>query len=506
MPRMRTPITYCLLVLTILQMGCRLHEKVAAPPRPAPLDVSPVPQSTLARPPATPTLQRLPAAGEFEQSTLQVATAVATGDECCPVSLATASDAVPVSLLDAPGELDDLALDQALQALDTLPAYHELQESCPSPVVDCSCQLTYQECLCSAAQNAIAARLLGIEAEAVECSVCSRRGRRTCIDCIRLDVLKTRSVGQRNLTAGSALKLFFGLLESRHQSVIIERSLAEIDEIESRLQELKRADIKSAVDWGEASRRRAEVLQKREELQLTAAKFDRQLKQLLGIDACCPTLLCPADPLTVEPNCLDAECCVATGLRHRYEVVLLHTLCRGLSDETLETVRQAIAQSNVSLGTFVPTRRLLSIFRRESFSCEIEKRREQLCVLIDESERIVSEEIRQSVLAVETRTRQLAVAKERVATWQTRVNDLTQIIDVELPDSDSKEKPTVFDVSRAKLELLQAESDLLHRLVEWKIAEVELFQAQGLLAEQAGYEFPKLGCCYGQCNCHSLMH
>ena len=46
---------------------------------------------------------------------------------------------------------------------------------------------------------------------------------------------------------------------------------------------------------------------------------------------------------------------------------------------------------------------------------------------------------------------------------------------------------TAFDLSAAQLELLRAESDMLHRVIAWKIAEAKLKQAQGLLAAECGY-------------------
>ncbi len=43
--------------------------------------------------------------------------------------------------------------------------------------------------------------------------------------------------------------------------------------------------------------------------------------------------------------------------------------------------------------------------------------------------------------------------------------------------------------------VIEAERDLIHQVIAWRIAQVKLEKAQGLLALECGYELPAL-CCY----------
>ena len=77
------------------------------------------------------------------------------------------------------------------------------------------------------------------------------------------------------------------------------------------------------------------------------------------------------------------------------------------------------------------------------------------------------------------------MAKQRWEVWQQRVAGLQ-----EKREADGV---TAFDLSAARLELLRAESDTVHRVLAWKIAQAKLKQAQGLLAAECGYRLPE--CC-----------
>jgi hypothetical protein len=74
------------------------------------------------------------------------------------------------------------------------------------------------------------------------------------------------------------------------------------------------------------------------------------------------------------------------------------------------------------------------------------------------------------------------VAKERFEVWQQRKKDLTE--------KRQTGGATAFDLSTVQLELLRAESDMVHRVIAWRIAQAKLKQAQGMLAAECGYGLP----------------
>jgi outer membrane protein TolC len=96
-----------------------------------------------------------------------------------------------------------------------------------------------------------------------------------------------------------------------------------------------------------------------------------------------------------------------------------------------------------------------------------------------EAERNIRREVVEAVWNAETGLREIAVAKERSAVWQERVAGLRE--------RRQTDGVTAFDLSAAELELLRCESDAVHRVIAWKIAQAKLKQAQGLLAAECGY-------------------
>jgi outer membrane protein TolC len=135
------------------------------------------------------------------------------------------------------------------------------------------------------------------------------------------------------------------------------------------------------------------------------------------------------------------------------------------------------------LGASIAAKRLLG--DRSADDGEAQSRQSQLADAQVEVEQNAGREIREAAWNVETRLREIAVAKERLEIWRQRVADLEQ--------KRETDGVTAFDVSAARLELLRADGDEVHRVIAWKVAQVKLKQAQGLLAAECGYGPP--GCC-----------
>ena len=76
---------------------------------------------------------------------------------------------------------------------------------------------------------------------------------------------------------------------------------------------------------------------------------------------------------------------------------------------------------------------------------------------------------------LESRLSQAVVAKGKWANLQQHLQGLHE--------KQKVAQATLFDVSAAQLQTLQAESDAVSALVAWKIAQVKLKKAQGALAQ-----------------------
>src|SRR4029450_6295829 len=97
---------------------------------------------------------------------------------------------------------------------------------------------------------------------------------------------------------------------------------------------------------------------------------------------------------------------------------------------------------------------------------ELSVRREQLELLRDERTRVAEGEIRQAAATIETELRRLQLARRVVDLWQKRIPEMQQEREVG--------RFTFFDLSAARLKSLEAQEQLVHRLVAWKIAHMKL--------------------------------
>jgi hypothetical protein len=108
------------------------------------------------------------------------------------------------------------------------------------------------------------------------------------------------------------------------------------------------------------------------------------------------------------------------------------------------------------------------------------QRQQQLNDYVQNRVQHISAEIRQSVVMIELRLKQTALAKEHVAYTAERVR--------ELEGRGTAGKSNFLELSLARLRLLQAKADVVSRVVGWKVADVRLRENQGrLLDECAGF-------------------
>ena len=191
----------------------------------------------------------------------------------------------------------------------------------------------------------------------------------------------------------------------------------------------------------------------------------------------------PVANFTVSVVPINAEAAVSNGLAMRPDLAMLRMMYEGVSDDTLLTVRSGLQGMGGLLGATAPAeRRLLKNIARVQLADERPTRQWQLCLALMDQTRAAEEDIRQAVREVESQLRQGAVAKQRWDSWQQHVRGLQE--------KHSVAKATEFDISQARLQCLQSESDAVAALVAWKIAQVKLAQAQGLLAYQCGCRLP----------------
>lgn len=106
---------------------------------------------------------------------------------------------------------------------------------------------------------------------------------------------------------------------------------------------------------------------------------------------------------------------------------------------------------------------------------EAMSRQGQVSLLLSDRERAAADEIRQAAFTAESRYREIALAKDALESWSGRLRDLRKRREAGNVSS--------FEISAAEAELVRAENELISRIAAWRISQVKLAQAQGLLSE-----------------------
>jgi len=345
-----------------------------------------------------------------------------------------------------------------------------------------------RQCQCLAAANAVVANLL--DEESALAARAPRRGRRGSAGAgaVQSDLLAFRAVEERNHAAGKALERFYQAAEAEGSRDLLRQMLEEIDRAIRNFEQLEARGLRAEAEKGALRRQKIEMLGRRAELELSIQQLNGELRHLLGLDGQDFTPIWPVADLKVAVAPVDKERAVTEGLASRADLGMLEMLSETLDRNTLPAARGGLGRIEMLLGAGAagaqsPLGRLLD---KSGQTEELETRQRQVSDLLAKSRAGAVEEIRQAAYAVETRLRQVALAKEARESWQKRLEQLRG-----RRDSDDV---TAFDVSAAQIEVVRAETQLLHEVVAWRIAEVKLLEAQGLLALECGYSLPDWRC------------
>lgn len=336
---------------------------------------------------------------------------------------------------------------------------------------------------CVAAAHAPAANLL----ESQRRSLAKNCGNQppSCGNALRREALALAAQDERNRAAGAALKAHYLLMEAHAGQATLEDNVKVLDYLLAGAAELKEQGIRlDTIEPGSLNRQRLELLEKRTELALSVAQLNAQLRERLGIS---PDQLDPFWPeadLTVSVVPIDLDLAIHEGLSGRADLAMLDLLARKLSADSLSAADAVLSAVNPALAGATPKITFASLlFPCRSGQCDAASRRRQLRELHAERKRQAEREIRLAVETIGIRVEQVALAKEHVLAWNERVSQIQT-------QQEAAGGAKRFELGAAKLSQQKAESDLMHQVIAWKLAHLELRQAQGKLA----HECPSAAC------------
>ena len=350
----------------------------------------------------------------------------------------------------------------------------------PSPANE-YCLLSEQECQCNAATNAARAQMILLERHlAIVMSECETPAVRRNFELLR-DLLTLYAADKRNTEAATAMEAFYRLAELESGVQSLERLLVETEGAARRAAELAGQDLAATLDPTELDRQLLDLRDRRAELDLNRLELNGQLQRLLACSFTSSQFFWPRIDWVVDVEPFDVEAEVGLGLSSRSDLRAIRlTICH-LEKDTLTVARGVLAAFDGALGTAKVQDGW--IHRLRCIACsghEVPVRCRQLRRLLADSERGAELEIRRAAYTVQSQYERLAIAQAKVVSWRRRLAKLEAKREVE--------EVTVFDVTRAKNSLFRAEINVNHFIVELKIAQMKLRQAQGLLPVECGLE------------------
>jgi hypothetical protein len=342
--------------------------------------------------------------------------------------------------------------------------------------------LTADQCKCMAADHAEVASLIDREREIAQCCRNDRKQCKQQAAALHVELLAYRAAAERNQAAGEALELYFLLAEAEAGRDAIAKSKTGIERIRGFVARLRSAGLDAGIADTAVDNRVAEVLDQEAQLLLDRQKLNSELRRRLGLDVDDPTPIWPDTDLKVKVEEIDVNAAIAEGMAMRPELAATQRLLECLDRDNLSQARGTLQAFEAVLGSASAPSRLLKLASRSAECCEWDARSGQLEQLLVHLQRSAAEEIRQAVHTVETRFRQILIAKQGLESREKAVEDLKR--------QWGGENVSPFEIVDAQLKVVEAETDLLHHVVAWEIARAKLKQSQGLFAMECGYTEP----------------
>lgn len=290
----------------------------------------------------------------------------------------------------------------------------------------------------------------------------------------------------RNQSAGLALDAYYRLAETRLQIRLAKQGKGLAESLVVRGEEMKSKGLTLPQDVPTLQRQANESTVDLVKLELTRDRLTEQVRQL-GADDLKSCDLGTIEVFHVVDEAIDDCEAVAIGLKYRPDLNLLRAALENLDASTLPLIRKLLGDSNPLLGDkvrrCVPLAECLPRVLPLLAQGELEKVRKELKSLLSERERQAVAEIRHALAKVRATVQLAELAREREAIATRRLAELDDRAKGGL--SIEAERPL------AQRDHLKARSEMLHAVIDWETARVDLRRAQGLLVREV----------LGECNC-----
>lgn len=334
--------------------------------------------------------------------------------------------------------------------------------------------LTDEACRALAEQHSPIANQLDKENEAPTVSLVTHK--QPCPDTKSDDLVRqlrylaAREV--RNRSAAEALENYYRLADAEGRTELLAAGLRTFDQLRDVAPRFRAAGLPNVPDDDEFNRQRAKLLTDAEQAEVGIRTLNMTMKMQLGQSVKGDERFWPTGPFGVSSDPLDVEAAVQTALQSRPDLQFLRAMYHGLSISTLPLVNRQLQSTNGLLGSgSVPAIPALPRFLqkrlaplRAAAEVEVNQRREQLFLAIDDREKLAATEVRVAALQMESAARRVALAKSRAESYRDKVTKAGDKLADKLP---------------AEIEWYRARADLIVEVMAWHTWKVKYRAAQG---------------------------
>ena len=382
-----------------------------------------------------------------------------------------------------------------------LPDFFELTQSecelvpLPTPTE------TYQlldaaTCQCRAVTNATLANMVELERHWAKVIIeCDSKTVRENL-CLDRDLLALHATGLRNKAAGDALRVFYQLagleVQKQYLALGVEESrltLQRLDKLRS-----KGLDLPKGIDRSQVSKNLAELEEKQMQLALMRIQLNGQLQKLIG----CPldeySFYWPQMDWQPDLSAIDLEAELAQGLATRSDLRGISLVLCKLEKPTLPIARGVLKFADSTIGSVEPQGGMIHFIRCLRCSeAELPVRCRQLALFYEHTEQGATAEIKGAGYECHLHQQRVVSSLANLAQLQDHLHELKETRDIN--------GVSIFEISRAKAQVYDAQVKMIEQVVQLNLAQVSLRKAQGMLTVECGC-CPKLcceGCCDGAC-------
>lgn len=387
-------------------------------------------------------------------------------------------------------DASDGAAERLFPALGNVPSPEELQRRFPATNdLAAPRALTAAETIRRAADNSPTAWILLEERDALgkhyHAAPEFAKDDVACAVVMQQNLLEDAAVEARGRSVAAALEGYFSLAQTELNRRILKDGVAQAEKTLAEAAEgIKRGILAPGVADDFETQAFA-LKKKRIDLERLNAQLNRQLREALQLGPDDDSWrIWPETSLEISVEPLDRAAETASALSGNHELAMLRRLNGGLNSATLPAARAALGAIGPLLGGStpeLPTSCLALCHAALKLgedgppkdAADLNQRSRQLQALIYSREQTVRRDVAQALDELGGRARQIALLRSRA-----------QTIEQEAADQEAKRKIGQSDfmkVSAARLEHLQAKSDLVEQIAAWHLARVKLRAVQGKL-------------------------